>query len=162
MSDSARLSVELLSVGAAGAASGEATETVADRVDSCVSGPASDPSVTWSSNEYVAPAVNVPPAIEQVSVAPAAAPEPPFWAHVVAATAAIPLTETSHCHEYGAVPVDGIVPVTVSVWSASSAVALTVGAAGAVSAELTATLDDGEENAVSEVVAESVTSSSNV
>jgi hypothetical protein len=49
------------------------------------------------------------------------------------------LTETSHCQEYDAVPVEGSVPETVKVWSASNAIALTEGAAGAVNALLTVT-----------------------
>jgi len=55
-----------------------------------------------------------------------------------------------------AVPVAGIVPVTVKVWSTSSFVALTVGAPGAVSAEATVTVTDAAEVFVSGEVALSV------
>ena len=59
------------------------------------------------------------------------------------------------------VPVDGIVPCTVNTWFTSSAVALTVGAAAAVSAVLTVTVADAADVVVSGVVALSVTFSSN-
>ena len=71
------------------------------------------------------------------------------------------MTETIHCHEYVEVPVLGIAPVTVSDWLTSSAVALTVGAAGAVNAELTGTAASAGDVAVSATVALSVTCSSN-
>ena len=58
-------------------------------------------------------------------------------------------------------PVDGIVPVTVNAWLTSNAVALTVGAAGAVSAECTVTVGEAVDVAVTGVVALSVTFSSN-
>jgi hypothetical protein len=52
-------------------------------------------------------------------------------------------------------------PETVSDWSASREVALTVGAAGAVSVELTPTGGDAKDVALSVTEAESVTLSSN-
>ena len=58
-------------------------------------------------------------------------------------------------------PVDGIVPVTVNAWLTSNAVALTVGAAGAVSAECTVTVEEAPDVDVSDVVALSVTCNSN-
>jgi uncharacterized protein with beta-barrel porin domain len=74
----------------------------------------------------------------------------------VAAAYAPLLTETSHLYEYVEVPVEGIIPLTVRGWSASSAVALTVGAAGAVSAVFTVTRSVAEDWE-SGVAAESVT-----
>jgi hypothetical protein len=65
------------------------------------------------------------------------------------------LIEISHCQEYDDVPVDGIVPPTVSTWLTSSAVSLTVGAAGAVSAVFTVTTPLGAEVVVTGVDAES-------
>jgi hypothetical protein len=59
------------------------------------------------------------------------------------------------------VPVEGIVPVTVRVWLGEIVVALTVGAAGAVSADLTVTVGEAAEVTVSGVEALSVTWSSN-
>jgi hypothetical protein len=67
---------------------------------------------------------------------------------------------TNHCHEYGEVPVFGIVPVTVRVWSASSFAALIVGTAGAVRADRTVTVGDAGEVTVTATVALSVTRSS--
>ena len=93
--------------------------------------------------------------------APALAPLPLADAPHCAAETNDPLsTETSHCQEYVAVPVDGIVPDTVSNWSASKEVALGVGARGARSAVLTVTVEDAVEISISAVVALSVTFSS--
>jgi hypothetical protein len=63
---------------------GPTTITVAEAADVAVS-VVEARSVTWSSKEYVAPAVSVPPGIVQVSVAPPLAPEPELAVHCVAA-----------------------------------------------------------------------------
>jgi len=63
-----------------------------------------------------------------------------------------PFNDTSHRQEYVGVPVDGIVPVSVNAWLASSTVALAVGAAGAVRTEFTVTAfhaEDAEAEALS-------------
>lgn len=106
-------------------------------------------SVTWSLKAYVSPTVKVPARIEQVSVAPGAAPVPLPIAQTVAGPYALPFTETSHVHAYEAVPVEGIVPTTVRVCVTWGAVAFTVGAAGAVSAEFTVTVGEAVEVALS-------------
>jgi hypothetical protein len=146
--------------GAAGAVSCEATAIVDDAAEVTVSGVFAE-SVTWSLNAYVSPAVSVPPLIVHVSGEDAAWPVPLFVAQKVETAYAPPFTETIQLYEYGEVPVDGIAPVTVSAWFTSSAVALTVGAAGAVSCETTLTVEDAADVAVSGVFAESVTLSSN-
>jgi hypothetical protein len=147
-------------VGAAGAVSWVATFTVDDAADVAVSGVFAE-SVTWSSNAYVSPAVSVPPLIVQVSDDEADWPDPLLDVHCVAAAYAPPLTDTNQLYEYGEVPVEGIMPLTVSAWFTSSAVAETVGAAGAVSCDATVTVEDAADVAVSGVLAESVTWSSN-
>jgi len=58
--------------------------------------------------------------------------------------------------------VEGVAPVTVNTWSASSTVALSASAVGAVSVELAVTVDEGDDVAISGVEALSVTVSSNV
>jgi hypothetical protein len=99
--------------------------------------------------------------IEQVSVAPPVAPEPlaelPHWD---ATRYEPPFAETLHCQEYGAVPEVGIVPVTVSTWLTSSAVADGDGVAAEVSAELTVTSEDEADVVDWAVEAPSVTPSS--
>jgi hypothetical protein len=65
--------------------------------------------------------------------------------------------ETNHCQEYVGVPVGGIPPVTTSTWPAFIEVVLTVGTAGAVSAEFTVTANAGDEVCVSGDVALSIT-----
>ena len=75
-----------------------------------------------------------------VTVAASLAPLPLFTAHCVASAKPPPLIEINHCQEDGDVPVDGIVPVTTNAWSASKAVALTVGPAGEASGEPTHTV----------------------
>jgi len=97
-----------------------------------------------------------------VTTAPADAPVPVFAEHCVARTNAPPLTESSQVQEYGAVPVEGVVPETVNTWSASKAGRFGVGEEGALSTEATVTVAEGLEGWVSAVCAESVTNSSNV
>jgi hypothetical protein len=65
--------------------------------------------------------------------------------------------DTSQAHAYGDVPVDVRVDWTVSAWLTSSAIALTVGVEGAVSALLTVTAGDMIDVWVSGEVALSVT-----
>jgi len=107
------------------------------------------------------PTVNEPPVTEQVSVASAPAPVPPLVAHRLALENEPPFTETNQDHAYGAVPVEGMVPVAVSAWSTSSEVALTEGAAGGVSEVATVTVEEADEVWVSPELAASVTCSSN-
>ncbi len=97
-------------------------------------------SVTCNSKAYVSPAVSVLPATVQVTVAPPEAPVPLLTAHWVVVTYEPPFTETTQDQAYGAIPVVGIVPVTVKAWSTSSAVALTVGVAGGVNTGANVTL----------------------
>lgn len=115
----------------------ELTVSVADAVDVALVDVAS---VTRSSKLYVSPAVRVLAAIEHVSVALATASVPLLAVqNVVSEYPPAPLTCTVHCQEYGEVPVDGMVPLTISVWVVTIVAALSVGAEGAVRAELTVT-----------------------
>ena len=94
----------------------------------------------------MSPPVRVFAETEHDSVADADAPMPLFgvWQTAIAFAAvnAPPLMLVRNCHEYGDVPVDGIMPLTVSAWSESSLVALTIGAEGSVSAGATITFAD--------------------
>ena len=137
-------SADALTTGCAGAVSAELTVTVVDIGDVCVSA-VEALSVTFSSKEYESPTVSVLPEMAQSSLAPATAPLPPSTVHSVASTWTPPLTETSHCQEYVEVPVEGTVPLTVSAWSTSSAVALEEGTPGVVSADFTATVEEPAE-----------------
>jgi len=119
------------------------------------------PSRTNNRKAYVSPTVNVDAGIAQCSRAPALAPLPPFTAHWVEAPYAPPLTATNHFQENDAVPVVGMTPVIVNVWSTSRAAALGEGAPGAESVELTANVEDAGEVRDSGVEALSVTSSWN-
>ena len=96
----------------------------------------------------------------QVSAAPPSAPLPLFAAHTVASTDAPPLTETSHCQAYVGAPVFGIDPETERAWFTSNFDALGVGAEGAVSAALAATVEEAGEGCVSGDEALSMTWSS--
>ena len=87
------------------------------------------------------------------------APEP----HSVAGEYPPPFTETSHCQEYVAVPVVGIVLATVSGWPRPMVVALGEGVGGSLRAEFTVTVADAEEVWVSDPAPElSLTWSSKV
>ncbi|MGI0156686.1 MAG: hypothetical protein ACREDE_11225, partial [Thermoplasmata archaeon] len=96
--------------------SAELVVTVTDGADDFASGGA-PLSVTFHSKVYEVLAARVSAGIEHVSVDPALAPpplsEPPQSAALVYVP---PLVAIIHRQEYGAVPVDGIVPVTVSAW----------------------------------------------
>jgi hypothetical protein len=92
-----------------------------------------------------------------VTVLPAFWPDPVLDVH--GAVEYTPPLDDSHVYEYCDEPVDGIVPVTVSVWPESSFGSRTVGADGAVSAELRTTVLEDDVD-VSGVLAESVTCSS--
>jgi hypothetical protein len=73
-----------LTEGMGGVVSADLTETTGEAAEGIDSVEFAR-SVTWSSKEYVAPAVSVPPGIVQVSVAPPLAPEPELAVHCVAA-----------------------------------------------------------------------------
>ena len=97
-------------------------------------------------------------------MAPPAAPDPLGVAHcdtVAALYVVPPFVLYIHCHEYVDVPVLGIVAVNVEVcpWS-TTAFDVIVGAAGAVRAEWTVTVEDAADVVLSGVVALSVTCSS--
>ena len=109
----------------------------------------------------MSPAVSVDAATEQVSWAPAEAPDPLFTAHCVEEAYAPLFMLVSHCHAYGDVPVDGIMPLTPRVWSTSSFVAETVGADGAVSWVLNVAVPEAVLVVVTGVDAWSVISISN-
>jgi hypothetical protein len=70
-------------VGADGAVSCEVTATFPEAPDVAVSGVVA-PSLTFSSAEYVCPAVNAPPEVTHATVFPDACPVPEFAAHCVA------------------------------------------------------------------------------
>jgi len=133
-----------LAVGTAGTVNAEATETVAELAEVCISAEVAL-SVTWSLNAYVFPAVSVLAPMLHVSIAPAIAPTPLLVPHCVAAPYAPPLTEMSHCQPYVAVPDAGTEAVTVNPWSTSRAVAVGVGAGGGVSADFAVTVEEARE-----------------